>query len=467
MNSEENNLNGVVLGSVEQTPVNDVPQTPAPEPVITPVESQVVQPESVVMPQAPVGDQVINPVGSEVAKPEPAVMTPAEPVPAPSPAPVSPTPEVVTPSVTSAPQVEAVPTPQAGETKEFTSINNINPTPTTPGFDSSIGTNPPISLEASKEPKKKGNKTAFVVIIIILLVGVGLGTYYVLNYTDLLIKRESITVTTNNLTFNVGDELPDSISEYATISGTSASNCTFDISKVDVSTEGTYSYTVTCSNTEKQGVITIVDNALLAVITKTVYTVKGSTVKAKDFVKDPSDKITYSFVNEDEVKTALSGDLGTYTVKIKAVSNSKEVEVEAKLVLLSYKIKGYAVCSSKEQQITNAIMIESKKLAIADDGGSNAYGKVAFNVYKFKYSDETEYAKVVADYNEKGTITINSVTGDAEFDDATLTVTITKEIGNTELYGEYGEANMKDYVSIRSYFTDKLEYTCVYEKANG
>lgn len=472
MNNENNNLNGVVLGNVS----NEVPSAPSvnsgdsvmannPGNVVVP-ESNVVTPEQQVVNSQVIAEPTISIPNEEVVNPQP-INTVVMPTEASATQNVQPQP-VSNPVSTSVPPVQpsatinqtSTPTPQPA----YTSVNSINPMP---GFENNIGTNPPISLENDKAPKKKGNNVLFIIIVVLLLLGVAFGTYYVLNYTDLLSKKETITITTNNLVYNVGEELSENIEDYATIKGTSSSNCTFNIDKVDTAKEGLYKYTVTCSNITKEGNITVIDNTELVLNTQTAYYVKGDTAEAKDFVKNPLDTVEYSFVDANEVNNILNGDVGSYTVKIKAVSdNGKEATSDAKLVITQYRIKGYISCSNKEQTIDNYVMEKVTKLAIIEDG-NNGFGNIGFDIYTFRYNNESDYQDLVNEYNESKEIKINEITGIPEFDDENKKITITNEVESTVLYNTYGLDNLKDYSSIRTYFTQTLNYNCSYEKANA
>lgn len=346
----------------------------------------------------------------------------------------------------------------------YTNPQNITPMP---GFENSgaIGTTPPISLEPEKQPqKKKNNKTLFVIVIIILLFGVGFGTYYVLKYTDLLSSTPKITINTKNIEVNMGEQLSNDITKYADISGTDPKNCALDIRDVNNKIAGTYSYQITCGEIYKKGSIIIVDNTELIVKTQKVYKVKGETIDAKEFIIDINDSYTYEFVNQSEVESYMNGTNGTYQVKIRAISGTKTLEANAELVILEHKIKGYLTCESKEQNLVNSSTkkIVQQKFAIADDGNSG-FGKVAEEIYLFKFVDETEYSNYLATYKTENTITIDGITGNVEFDDEILTITIKNEKTDTELINKYGESNMINYGTIRKYFMDTLGYECTYK----
>lgn len=364
--------------------------------------------------------------------------------------------------------VNEVPNVQPSVEPAYTNPQSINPAPM-PGFENSnmIGTTPPISFEPEKKPKKKGDKILFIIIVLLALAGVGFGTYYVLNYTDLLnnIQKEQVNVTTNNLEINVGDSLSTSIADYATITGTDTRNCSLNTNNVDVTKQGTYEYQVTCGETVKTGIVTVVDNTELVVNTKKVYKVKNDTLKASEFALNTDENLTYEFVDQTAVDSLLTGEYGTYIVKIKVTSQSgKTIEVDGTLVLIEYAIKGHLICTSKEQNITDssAVMTVSEKFAIVNDG-KNGYGNIAYEIHTFKFSDETEYTTYLASYKNNNEITINNITGDTSFNDEELTITITNEKDNNVVINEYGLSNMEKYSSIKSYFSTTLGYTCTYK----
>ena len=343
----------------------------------------------------------------------------------------------------------------------YTNPQNINPMP---GFESSnnIGTMPPISLEKEKKPKKKGGKIIFIILVLLALAGVGFGTYYVLEYTDLLTKREdSIKIEAKNLEIDIGDELSTDINDYASITGTDTKNCSLDKSLVDTNVAGEYEFIVKCGEISKTGKIVVVDNQELLVETKNVYKTKGETVEAKEFIENIDENLTYEFVEQDTINNILEGEKGSYKVKINVSNGNKSVEVEGTIVILEYPIRGYLTCTSSEVDVdgTTAKMTISEKFAILNDG-NNGFGGITEEVHTFKFSDETEYANYLATYKTSNQITINNVTGSATFDDETFTIVIVNNRDSKSVINEYGADNMKDYGNIRSYFVNTMKYSC-------
>ncbi len=473
MNNDTNNLNGEVLGSVNANPpmdagnasapdmggnvINPDVVNPAPQPEV--IQPQVVEPQPVVQPEPVQVEPVVNP---EVI-PNPVPQTPVNPEVIPNnpadasvvnPTPVSEAPiEPTAPQVAPANSYEAAAQPQA-----YTNPNTISPMP---GFEptGNIGTTPPISLDKEQAPKKKPNTALFVILILALLGALGFGVYYVLNYTNLIKNNSQVSVVVNNVEVKVGDTLSTNIDDYAKISGTDSKNCSLDISEVDVSTAGNYSFKVTCGENVKTGIVVVTDDSELVVNTKTVYKTKGSTLEASEFILNADSNLTYSFVNEDEVSTAINGDYGTYTVKILAVdANDKNVTVEANLVVMQYDVKGTLICTSNEQNVDSTMKMTVANTFVIVDDGNNGFGNISSEIHTFIFTDEMAYNT----YKEQGSsVTINEVTGVPVFDDSNLTIKITNE---KDASSEYESSVLQNYGSIRSYFTDTLGYTCSFNK---
>lgn len=349
----------------------------------------------------------------------------------------------------------------------YTNPQTINPNPM-PGFESSnmIGATPPISLEPEKKPKKKVNKTMFVVIIIVVLFALGFGVYYILRYTNLLKPSNTqVSIETNDLEYSVGDTLSSNIDDYAKIEGTDSKNCTIDTLSIDMTKSGRYEYTVTCGETHAKGYVTVVDNGKLEVALKTVYIAKNSIINATDFLEESSENLTVSFVDEEKVKSNLTTP-GTYEVALKIMNeNKKENTSTAKLVVLEYAIGGYENCTSNAQNVSNtsAQMTVTERFAIYSNSNFGFAG-LSFEEYNFKFTDETEYANLVAKYNTDKSITINNVTSEKPiFNNDELIITFTKERSKEDVINEFGESNMATYGTIHTYFKNTLGYTCVYD----
>lgn len=441
-NDTNNNLNGTVLGSVnevsEPTPsvnvgVNVTPTQPSPAP-------QVVEPVNVNSGQVMSEPQV-------VVNPTPVEVTPA-------------------PQVVETPQVQSnvVMNEGVNPNPSYTNPADINPQPM-PGFDNPgvIGQTPPVSLDVEKKPKKS-NKLAFIVLILAAILAVGYGVYYVLTKTD-LIKQNSaqVTITAKDINVNIGEVLPEDVNSFAEITGTDSKNCTLDVSNVDVNQLGNYEFTVTCGSTSKTGHIFVVDNSEVSLNLKNIYKTKGESVEPREFVVDPDDSYTYEFVDADSAST--NKDNGEYEVVIKVTSSSgKTSEGSAKMTILQYALKGDIVCTSNSQNVAGATMVSSNKFTIHNDG-NNGFAGIASEKYTFTYTDETEYNNAKSSSDGSGSITINNVSGNAEFDDDNKVITISNDLDTNSLNTKFGQENITNYGTIKNYFENTLKYTCVYERS--
>lgn len=427
-NDTGNNFNGTVLGNLDNTtPTNDIPIDNA----IETLEDSPVTPS--INQSTP-----NNTLDNGVTQPENNIL---EPTNQPS--------QVVEPT-------PAYTNPQA--IQEMPSFDNPN----------IIGTTPPISFQEEKpqqQKNNKNNKTLFIIIILAVLAGVGFGTYYILTYTDFISKAAQVTIKPKNMELSLGDSLSTIITDYAEINGTDAKNCSLNTVDVDISKEGTYEYSITCGETIKKGKITIVDNKEFTYETVEVSKSKGATIDAKEFIVNAPETAKIEFVDKEKVNLILAGNPGTYSVVIKVTNNGKTTEVEGKLTILEYELKGYITCSSNAQNVadSSAKMVVSEKMAIANDG-NNGYGKKTYEIHKFTFTDETEYTGYLAKYKSENKLTINNITGETKFDDATLTITITNEKNNEAVNSEFGADNMINYQTINKYFRETLGYQCVYEK---
>lgn len=470
--NDNNNLNGTVLGSVDP---NATPM-PNPQPAnnLNDLGPGV---ETLNQPVTPPAPNPVPPVGPEVSpvpiNPEPLeapAPMPSNPVGVPNPTNVPP----VAPVMPESTPVMAEPLPVTPE-PAYTNPSSIdNPSGAMPGFESSkdIGTTPPISFEPEKKPEKKTNKIVFIIIILVVLAGVGFGTFYVLKYTDLLNNKVAkISIVPKNLEINLGDTLSRNNNDYAVVTGTDISSCGVDTSNVDPSKVGEYTYTITCGETHRQGTITVVDNTVLEVALKTVYKNLNETLDPKEFATSNDSTLTYEFVDEDAVKTLLSSEPGTQTVKIRVTNaNGKSVEVDGTLIILEHAVKGYITCSSKEEQLTDnkATMVVAERFGIADITGANSndFANIIYEEHIFKFTDNEEYNKLLEDYQDNNSITINNITSnDIKFDDATHTITFTDAKDNEAAETEFGKENIAKYSTIKSYFETSMNYTCAYRKA--
>ncbi len=410
---------------------------------------------------------------------KPVTETPKNPTPSPSvstpvpPSVATPTSGIGTPSPSPNPSGTGVSPQPATPEPAYTNPQSIG---SMPGFEDSsvVGTTPPISLEADKtiekKPKKK-NSLLFIIIIIGALLLVGGGTYYVLNYTNLL-NGNKTTLEALNFNLNVGEELPTEISKYAKITGTDASNCTRDVSKVDINKAGTYEFSITCGGVVRKGKITVIDERPLTIIALTAYKVAGSTLEPSEFGTSDYSDVTYEFVDQNDVTTKINTP-GVHTIELKATNSSgKTVNFTGKLIVTQYEVKRYYICDISSNYIDSikATKTVNYRFVISDSPQeSNIYGGLTQEINKYKFDNVTDYNSYKSLINTDKKINIDNVEGtlaNTTFDDTDNSISIiTKDFDNTELYTKYGENNLKTYRSISAYFggpatSGGLGYTC-------
>ncbi len=488
--NENNNFNGTVLGSVGETPnmgmgpnpnmesleqpmPSPTPVSPSPMPGNGPEVGSIPNPSPIsnglganpsVGPEqvgsvGPMGEMgPVNPAGPGPVGPNPASSQNVPPV---SPEPVSPTPVAPEP---------VVPTPTPMPEPAYTNPSNIPGPGSMPGFESSstIGTTPPLSLEPEGQPPKKTNKTLFVVIVIVVLAAVGFGTFYVLKYTNLLNNKVAkISIVPKNVELEVGAEIPNNNSDYATITGTDIASCTIDKTKIDITKAGEYEFTITCGETHRTGKVTVLES--LNVTLKQVVKSINETLEPSEFVEN-ANGLTVTFVNEEEVKANLQAK-GTYPVKLKVQNSAgQEKEVEGELVVNEYTVKGYLVCSTAPQSVTsiNAQKVTAERFAIADINGTNSndFADIAYEEVTYTYTNDVDYQNLKTKYQTDKTITIEDLSGEATFDDTSKSITFSKNVERAELETKYGQDNITKYSTLRSYFEGQ-SYTCIYRKADS
>ena len=485
--NENNNFNGTVLGNVGEAPNTGMGPNPSVESLEQPVPSPTpVSPSPMpgVGPQVgtPTPSPINNGLGTSPEQPGPAApiggMGPTTPV-GPNPAPVAsnPVPDQVAPEPVPPVNPEpinptpVVPTPTPMPEPAYTNSSSI-PTPgSMPGFESSstIGTTPPLSLEPEGQPQKKTNKTLFVVIVIIVLAGVGFGTFYVLKYTNLLNNKVAkISIVPKNFELEVGASVPSgNNADYATVTGTDISTCHVDTTKIDTSKAGEYEFVITCGETHRTGKVTVVES--LNITLKQVVKSINETLEPSEFVEN-ADGLTITFVDEETVKANLQAK-GTYKIKLNVKNSAgQEKEVEGELVVNEYTVKGYLVCSTVPQNVSsiNAQKVTSERFAIADINGTNSndFADIAYEEVTYTYTNDVDYQNLKTKYQTDKTITIEDLSGEASFDDTNKSITFSKSVERSELETKYGQDNIAKYSTLRSYFEGQ-SYTCVYRKADS
>ena len=316
-----------------------------------------------------------------------------------------------------------------------------------------IGTQPP-----QEEKKQKPiNKILFVILILALMAGVAYGVYYYLRLGN------NIKVNPKTVTVAMNEPLSSNVSDYATVKGTAAKNCSVITNEVDNTKIGSYKYTIKCGNKEYTGTIKIVEpkiepnsNSDLTVTLKDVKVTVGESVTVDEFIVADScnkENCQFAFTNE----TGVTGNLqspGTYTVAIDASADDTEsTTIYANLIVLSSEYKLFAVCAKTDNnaEITDRIAFNTV----------NEFNDTAYRIYKYTFDTENDYNAVAS--NKLSRITYNDITGNASYNDEEKTVSIFVNLDKATLTSEYGSEFPSAYNEITSYYKDK-GYTCILEK---
>lgn len=443
-NNENNNegLNAVSLGSVNNgnqnlnVPIGDIsPVTPIPEePMevledIQSLDSQSLSPEAVtpdiINNEAPLETQVesLNVQSDINAIPD---VPPLEPV-----SPINyDIPEVI------------------DNAPIFNDIGTVPPIADVPIVNSAA-----IAEPAEPEaPKKKGmNKTLFVVIIILALCAVGGGVYVFLNKAN-----SEPQVELRAVKIEAGSTLSTNIKDYAIFRNIDSSTCNFDTSEItDTSAVGEkYKFRITCGDKTYQGTATIVDTTAPDVTLREVTVGVGENVTAEDFIAECKDasKCSSAFKEEDKLKEYLKSPSSYYVPIIVKDEAGNEKEVSGTLIVSENSSTMALVCSK-----TINDYMETSKFGMSET--DNTFNKSTMRVYTFKFDSKEAYEKLRDENKDKSEMTYLNMTGTPNFDDDSMTLTLSKKIAYSDLVTEVGSEVPSSYGELKQFFENK-EYTC-------
>lgn len=438
-----------------------------------------------------VPDAAAGLVNSEVPPAQPMAVPPAQPEPVPQAQPI-PQPDAMgtpttvdnsgagTESVANVPPVASEPTivNPAGETVSNNSpvtdsmpnSGMIPPTGIDPmgtansnGFvdvnkNENIGVIPPDPESGGKKPI---NKVAFIIVVVGLIAVVAYGVYYYLSAS-----KSKVTVVPKDISIALGDNLSSNPDDYATITGTSSSNCILNILNVDNHTAGTYEYTLTCNDNVYKGNVTVTDTLPPTASMKIVYKTINSTVIPDEFVEkceDPSGcKMTLA--DETGVRNYLTTAGGPNNIDITLTDSVGNSNTESGILyVVPSDIKLFRLCSSAPEPVTSAsttvTRISTDRLTIGqDETGQLYYLGAGRREYKYTFADKESYDAVVG--IRENTLTYDNKTGFAIYDDENLSVTISTDLDINTLNTESGGTFATDFASISAFYEGKENYTC-------
>ena len=454
-NGNDNGLNPVSLGSVDNGNVGNIPPVPPVESLNGPdvtLGQPVQEPVSPVPPVEPVNSvplennsvsvqPTVDPVstgfpgGSDASIPSVNPVPPVEPVSSVSP--VEP--------VSTIPPVEPVAPVQPVSYDVPQAMDGFN---TTPVFNE-IGTVPPISDNPiptpnfntpEPKPKKKVNKTLFVLIIVLLIAAVGVGVYIFLTVSN---KTTTPNVVLKEVEIELGSEVSSDISDYATFNGIASSSCTLDTSDIDADTlNQEYDFTIVCNGVTYTGKARIVDTTAPVVEVKEVTVQVNGSVSPEDFIDncDDASDCSYQFEDEETVNGYLTQVGENNSVEIIVTDEAgNTTTVTAMLNVVEDAVPSvYLRCTLDNVSLLFGI--------IDGNFSGNVTRSTSFTL------DESEYNNLKDTYENSSNITYEGITGAPSFDDSTYTLTVSETLTKAELDQEEGTTLPTAYGELRAYF---------------
>ena len=337
-----------------------------------------------------------------------------------------------------------------------------------------IGTDPTLvdvieTLDVPEENKQKENnsnenkpkkKTSFIknflfiLLILILMGGVAFGVYYYLrlakNNDNANNTNENLFILSNMESY-VNGTISQNINDYGNFSKVDITSCILDVSKVDITKEGEYTYFVTCNNEKKSGVYKVIlkeQTKLLNVKTNLIYVTKGNEVNAQRLVTS-TENYTYTFENTDEVSAALN-ESGIHGINIKVADlENNENIVTSFVYVLDSEPKMIFSCVSPNEMVTDKIVFNN------DKENMNA----SIRMFKHKYDTKEEYENAIRTIND-GILTIDDTKGYAILDYDNNEITLAQLLTTDILDKEYNGSFPKSYSMISNYYRNTQKYTC-------
>lgn len=293
-----------------------------------------------------------------------------------------------------------------------------------------IGVTPEI--DPKQKQKGKGGKTLLFLLIILLIAGLGAGSYYLINVKGIFNKG---SIVTKNLEVELGDFLSENINDYATFKNTSASNCVQDLSKVNVSQVGKYEYTIKCGSDTYKGTITVKDTKAPSVELYAKVLVKDTTdeVTADSFIKSCSDgTCTYAFADDFDLASLVSSDgIKIAKINVSDISNNTSTVFAPVVVTnanLRFGIVGKKVLNESPEEYT----IVEKTVVLYSDSGS-----INYTIYEFDFLDDELFRNSVGTFQSSENATFNSYSGIPVLNETQNKLYLVSTNTNNLVQGEY------------------------------
>lgn len=308
---------------------------------------------------------------------------------------------------------------------------------------------------------KKSNSLLIIIISAILMIAVGGGVFFYLrlgtknannqnmeiipdkNETNETINPDN-DVELKNINILKNEELSTTISDYATFNVSSALSCNIDMSEVDNSKFGKYTYYVVCDNKKYSGEINVIDDELLMYSNDIIYTNVTDKVDVESFAVSS----VSSFEYEEKLKKEAGG---SYLIKIKQTTKNKSSNTISGL---------YYVYNEKPSIILNCEFEYGDYILINrfifNDNNDDL--KTPIRMYKF-FIDEDYYFKYVKDIDEDGNLQLGEYYGYAIIDNYKKSISIVNELDYDQLKNEYNGEFPSTYGDIKNYY-ELNGYTC-------
>ena len=280
----------------------------------------------------------------------------------------------------------------------------------TPDSFDQIGASPEIDPKAKD---KKSKKTLTFLLLLLAIVGLGAGSYYLINVKKIFNNK---SVTTKTLSIEVGSVLSEDINDYATFKNVNSTNCTQNFESVDVSKVGTYTYTIKCGSDEYKGTINIVDTTAPTATAKLLVAVKDSetiTELSQLFGECSEENCIFEGETEDALKTALSTQgIKAVNVNIKDASgNTTKVPVP---LFVTDSTGRYAINAKRNIPVSadaKYTLNETVFIVYTDS-------YTAATIRTYKYADANDYLEASSSNKGLESVTIDDFTGIPLFNDA-------------------------------------------------
>lgn len=347
---------------------------------------------------------------------------------------------------TTVPPVTNNPMEPFGFNPEMNPNNNIIQSVPTPPMMNMTNQNGPTS-----EKKKKGiSKTTIVVLAILLICLIGAGIYYFLNFGN---KKATLSISMKDLSLEMGKELSENASDYATVQGYDVSNCKVDTSKVNIREIGSYDVTVTCGTTSKAGKVIVQDKTAPVVVVKELMVAPGTKVELKDFVVSCNDASNCSYELEDksiQLDTLVNTEgITKFNVVVSDdYDNKTTMEVTLNVTLQAPVKYMYCTFDAEEDTQYHATRETSYNYGISENEELVSTNKIV----TYTFQEEEDYQKAKNEY--ESTNELNGVSGAVVYDDDEFTITITTSI--TDLNKEFEvDAFPTLYSELKQYHTNQ------------